>query len=223
MNKPIPLRIKINSKKSRPMKQKQATKIGWMIILAGLLAISSLAFAGMKEEVETFLRGKMDQVFDVLKTPSFDQTKKNSEIVSIVTPMFDFPLMAKLACGKNHWGKMSESQRAAFNDLFVKLLKRSFIEKLVLYTDEKVIIKDGREEKNKVFIKTVLISKGKEFDMAYKFYQTDGAWKIYDLEIQNVSVISTYRTQIDDILKNGSFEDLMAKLDRPENSPSNKK
>jgi phospholipid transport system substrate-binding protein len=213
----------INLIKNRPMKKKQSNRTRWAVILIGLLTFTSLAFADIKEEVETFLRGKMDQVFDVLKNPAFDQEKKNSEIVTIVTPMFDFSLMAKLACGKNHWGKMTETQKQQFNDLFIKLLKRSFIEKLVLYTDEKVVIKDGRGEKNKVFITTVLISKGKEFDMSYKFYQSGGEWKIYDLEIQNVSVISTYRTQIDDILKTGTFEDLMVKLDKPENATPEKK
>lgn len=205
------------------MKMKRSNFGGWGVVLFLTMISTSLAVADNKKEAETYLRGKMDAVFDVLKNPAFDQQRKNSEIVTIVSPMFDFSLMTKLAFGKAHWGKMNETQQKKFNELFVKLLKRSFIEKLVLYTDEKVVIKDAQEEKNKVFIKTVLISKGKQFDMAYKFYQTGGEWKIYDLEIQSVSVISTYRTQIDDVLKTGTFEELMVKLDKPESTASGKK
>ncbi|MBU0991227.1 MAG: ABC transporter substrate-binding protein [Proteobacteria bacterium] len=191
-------------------------------LLTGLLCIRT-AMADNRKDVETYLKGKMDAVFDVLKNPKLSQEQKNSEIVTIVSPMFDFSLMTKLSFGKIHWSGMTDKQKKQFDDIFVKLLKRSFIEKLVLYTDEKVVIKDAVQENNKVFISTVLISKGSQFDMAYKFYQSGKAWKIYDLEIQNISVISTYRSQIDDVLKTGTYDDLMVKLDKPETKAAENK
>ena len=192
-----------------------------LLILMIAVPVSSPAQDG-GQEVRSYLQGKMDAVFSVLKNPALNQEQKNGQIVEIVSPMFDFPLMTGLAFGKKHWGGMTRDQKVQFNDLFVKLLKKSFIEKLVQYTDEKVTIKDVVQKKNKVAVSTVLISQGKAFDMGYKFYHSDKGWKIYDLEVQNISVISTYRSQIDDVLKTGTYEELMIKLEKPDEDASGK-
>ena len=193
------------------------------VLLVILIAVPVLAPAeDGGQAVRSYLQGKMDDVFNVLKNPALNQAQKNGQIVDIVSPMFDFPLMTGLAFGKKHWAGMTSDQKVQFNDLFVKLLKKSFIEKLVLYTDEKVTIKDVIQKKNKVSVSTVLISQGKEFDMGYKFYHSDKGWKIYDLEIQNISVISTYRSQIDDVLKTGTYEELMIKLEKPDENKKTK-
>jgi phospholipid transport system substrate-binding protein len=53
--------------------------------------------------------------------------------------------------------------------------------------------------------------------MQYKLYKSKQEWKIYDIEIQGVSLISTYRSQFDEILRNKTIDDLLVKLEKPEN------
>jgi phospholipid transport system substrate-binding protein len=53
--------------------------------------------------------------------------------------------------------------------------------------------------------------------MLYKFYQPNGQWKIYDLEIQGVSIIRSYQSQFKEILRNGTFDNLLQKMEKPAN------
>ncbi|MBW1695001.1 MAG: ABC transporter substrate-binding protein, partial [Deltaproteobacteria bacterium] len=71
--------------------------------------------------------------------------------------------------------------------------------------------------KNKIHIPTGLVSKDNSISMLYKFYKSNYGWKIYDVEIQGVSIVSTYRAQFKEVLGNGTIDDLLLKLEKPEN------
>jgi phospholipid transport system substrate-binding protein len=60
-----------------------------------------------------------------------------------------------------------------------------------------------------------LASGGKKTALCYKLRKVDAGWKIYDVEIEGVSILLTYRSQFDDILKNGTVEDLLSQLAKP--------
>ena len=64
----------------------------------------------------------------------------------------------------------------------------------------------------KVHVSTTLISKDSRVEMVYKFYRTGEGWRIYDVEIAGVSVIQTYRSQFDGLLREGTIDDLIEKL-----------
>ncbi|MBT8357256.1 MAG: ABC transporter substrate-binding protein, partial [Desulfobacterales bacterium] len=104
-----------------------------------------------------------------------------------------------------------------FVALFTKRLKDSYLDKMLLYSDEKIKYKASVQIKKKVHIPTILISKDNKIDILYKLYKSKQGWKIYDIEIQGVSFISTYRSQFDEILRKGTVDDLLAKLEKPEN------
>ena len=192
-------------------------KIKYIFFAVAMVFVTNTLYAAQTKEVEALLKTNLDKVFAILKNKSLDQEKKTSEIVKIVSPMFDFPLITKLSFGKKYWTGMTNAQQDQFVTLFVDLLKKSFIEKLVLYTDEKIVIKDPIDKKNKVEIPTVLVSEGKNFDMTYKFYKSkENNWKIWDLEIQDISIIKTYQSQIDQVLQKGTYDELMQKLQKPE-------
>lgn len=192
-------------------------KIKYIFFAVAMVFVTNTLYADQTKEVEALLKTNLDKVFAILKNKSLDQEKKTSEIVKIVSPMFDFPLITKLSFGKKYWTGMTNAQQDQFVTLFVDLLKKSFIEKLVLYTDEKIVIKDPIDKKNKVEIPTVLVSEGKNFDMTYKFYKSkENNWKIWDLEIQDISIIKTYQSQIDQVLQKGTYDELMQKLQKPE-------
>jgi phospholipid transport system substrate-binding protein len=63
---------------------------------------------------------------------------------------------------------------------------------------------------------THIVSKEKKIAMLYKLYKSKNNWKIYDIEIEGVSIISSYRSQFDEILTNGTMNDLLHKLENPE-------
>jgi phospholipid transport system substrate-binding protein len=170
-----------------------------------------------KNSAKKILAGKLDAAIAVLQKKDMGQQEKDRQIIEIVTPIFDFPLMAKLSLGKKYWPGLSKEQKGKYTDLFVKRLEASYLEKLSLYTDETVVYKTPVQNERKVEIPTEVISKDKKISMTYKLYKSEQDWKIYDLEIEGISMIVTYRSQFDQILDKGTFDDFLLKLEKPEN------
>ncbi len=160
------------------------------------------------------VRAKWDAVVKVLQAKDLDKKVKERLIGKIVSPMFDFPLMAKLVLGRRHWPKLTPPQREKFTRLFTERLKTSYLEKTKLYTDEKASLKPAVRKKTVIYIPMQLLSKDKKIAILYKLRKVDKRWKIYDVEIQGVSILLTYRSQFDDILRRGTVTDLLSKLEK---------
>jgi len=169
-------------------------------------------------DAQEIVKRKLDAVFAVLQKKDLDQQAKKKEINQIVTPMFDFELMAKLTLGRKHWPNLSREKKEKFTELYIELLKTSYLDKLALYTDEKVIFEPPAQVKEKVHIPTELVSKDRKTSILYKLYKQADDWKVYDLEIQGVSIIRSYRSQFGEILQSGTIDDLLRKMERPAGS-----
>ena len=189
-----------------------------LFVVLSFFYLSQNVMAEAKNDVETMLECSLDAVISVLEQNDFSTHEKKEKVDEIVSSLFDFPQMAKLSLGKRHWLRLSKEEKQRFTELFVKRIKTSYCDKLTLYTNEKVVYEETIQAKRKIRISTYLISKDNKISILYKFFEKQGKWKIYDLEIQGVSVIQTYRTQFNQILESGSIEDLLSKLEEPVNS-----
>ena len=121
--------------------------------------------------------------------------------------------MAKLSLGKVHWSQFNAKQKAEFIDLYTKLFQNFYIEKLDFFSNETVVFQPATTMgKKKIQIQSALISKGTQYSMLYKMFKTRDSWKIYDLEIEGVSLLRSYRSQYHHFLKKGGIEGLLAKM-----------
>ena len=186
-----------------------------------LLVLSQTVLADDKSAAEETLKSKLKAVIAVLQKKELELETKKKKIVEIVTPIFDFSLMAKLTLGRKYWPGLAKEKQERFTELFVERLKESYLEKLTrsTYTDEKIVYNAPVEDKKKIHIPTHLISKNSEISMLYKLYKSEQDWKIYDIEIEGVSIITTYRSQFDQVLSKGTIDDLLKKLEEPETTP----
>ena len=187
-----------------------------LYIFLGLLFLNQPLMADDKHDAEAIVKGKLDAVFAVLQKDDLDQQAKKQAVNAIVTPMFDFDLMAKLTLGKKHWPGLPREKKEKFTELYIEMLKTSYLDKLALYTDEKVIFEPPAQVKKKVHVPTQLVSKDRKTSILYKLYKPADGWKVYDLEIQGVSIIRSYRAQFSATLKTGTIDDLLLKMERPE-------
>lgn len=182
-----------------------------------LLVMTQTVGADDKDVAKELLETRIMSAIAVLQIKDLDQQEKKKQVIEIVTPIFNFSLMAKLSLGRKYWPGLTKEERQRFTELFTKLLKESYLDKLMLYTDEKVVFKTPVQEKRKIKIQTELISKDNTISMLYKLHESTHSWLIYDIEVQGVSIISTYRSQFDQVLSNGTIDELLIKLERPEN------
>lgn len=160
-----------------------------------------------------FLHNSWNTVAGVLQNNDMASDVKAEKVDKIVSPIFDWPLMAKLALGKTHWSRLTAPERVKFTELFVKRLKTTYLEKVGLYVDEKAVFKPAVRRNKSVYIPMDLVSRDDRVELLYKLRPVKNRWLIYDLEIQGVSIILTYRSQFNDILCKGTVKDLFDRLE----------
>jgi len=144
--------------------------------------------------------------------------QKTEKLFAIFDSIFDYTLMSQLSLGGKQWASLSSSKQTEFTKLFEMKLKTSYMEKLDLYTDEKIVIKNLEKIKDtRIHLTTHLMKNSEVYEIIYKFYKDkNNSWMIYDVDILGVSIIQTYRTQFADILTKDSFDSLLDKLKQPD-------
>ena len=181
-----------------------------------LLRTKSFPIVKDPNELRDLLQSRWDAVIIIQKKKDIDEKVKVEQIYKIVSPLFDFPLMAKLTLGRTNWPKLIPPQREKFTRLFTSRLRSSYLEKMKFYTNDKALYKPVQQKKKTIiYVPMQLITKDSEITILYKLRKADKYWKIYDLEIQGVSILMTYRSQFDDILRQGTVKDLLSQMEKP--------
>ena len=182
-------------------------------LLLFFLLLSQVAVADVDTEPGKILKTSVGKVFSVLSDKELSLDKKKRELNEIANSLFGFPLMAKLSLGKEHWSKFNSKQKEEFTSLFIELFQDFYSEKISLFRDEKVVFDPPIiENEKRVQIPAVLLSNGKKSSILYKMFKTKNGWKIYDIEVEGVSLIQTYRSQYHRVIKSGKIEGLLTKM-----------
>ncbi len=186
-------------------------KIMYIMMLALMMHMPLMALE--ESAIEPTMKETIDTITKLLKDESMDKASRDKEIIMIIDPLFDFNLMGKLSLGKQTYKSISPSQRKKFNRLFNQKIKASYIKKIDLYSDEKVIVKALRKVKSRIHLLSYIISGGDENEVLYKFYHSKKrAWVIYDVDVLGVSIIQTYRQQFAEVLRENDFDELLRRL-----------
>ena len=169
-------------------------------------------------ELTAVVEDRIDVITQILQNKGMEKEHKDASILGSVEDLFDYTLMGRLSLGKTQWLSLEEEKKKTFTDLFVERIKRSYLEKMYLYTDEKVVVKQALQVKpSRIHVPSNIIGKNGPTEILYKFYKSKNeGWLIYDVEIAGVSVVQTYRAQFAEILKSSPFDELLNKLKRSE-------
>ncbi|MBF0238536.1 MAG: ABC transporter substrate-binding protein [SAR324 cluster bacterium] len=188
-------------------------KVKMILSMLMLLLCGPMVYADEADVVTNVTREKINMVIGFLRDKTLTKADRNQKILGTIDTIFDFQTMAMLSLGKKHWSGLSETQRQEFTNLFVKRLQDSYLEKLDLYTDEDVVVENANQvKKNRIEVKTLLVSKDDKKEMIYKFFETDKSWQIYDVEVMGVSIVQTYRSQFEGVLKQETMDDLIGRM-----------
>jgi phospholipid transport system substrate-binding protein len=178
---------------------------------AGLLAmaVTAPAWAGAPTEQ---VRQYTDQVRKILDDPALRSTDKRAAVRKVAIEIFDVNETARRALGP-HWQARSASERNEFVQLFADLLERTYISKIDLYRGERLQYTSEAVDGEFAIVRAkVITNKGVEVPVEARMLKRGEHWLIYDIAIENVSLISNYRTQFDRIIRTASFGELVRKL-----------
>ena len=112
-----------------------------------------------------------------------------------ILPHFDFEKMSKLVMVR-YWRKMTAEQQQCFEREFRGLMVRIYAKALLEYTDQKIRYLPTRVNKNRdrIIVRTKIVqSSGGGLSMDYHLQLSDGNWKIFDIRVEGISLLKSYK------------------------------
>ena len=178
----------------------------------------SLSFTSIAEDGPLELVQKTaDDVLSVLKSDQSLQEDKE-KIYQLaedkILPNFDLDRISMLVLGKA-WRKINEDQQQKFKVEFKTMLLRTYAVALGKYKDQEIDFKPLRmkPKDNKVTVKSQIIQDGAQpISVDYTLAKKDNAWKVFDIVIEGVSLVTNYRSQFASEIKNNGIDSLISKL-----------
>ncbi len=154
--------------------------------------------------------------FEVLRDPKLKAESakevKKEKLRLISDQLFDDVELSKRTLAR-HWNSLDVAQRKEFVLLFRQVLEKAYIDKILAYTDERIVYeRETMVAGTQAEVQTKIVTSSKEIPIAYRVLLKDGAWKVYDVVIENVSLVLNYRTQFNDILAKNTPEQLLETL-----------
>jgi len=161
----------------------------------------------------TTVEATVNRVLDVLRDSKLKspvaKEKKKEKLRIIYKDMFDEIEFSKRTLTRN-WNKFNPAERVEFVSLFEQVLEKSYMDKILDYSNEKIdFYKESMLSENQAEIQTKIITSSKEVPIFYRMILKNGKWKVYDVVVENVSLVQNYRTQFNDILVKNTPEQLL--------------
>lgn len=191
----------------------------WVQGLLGLIALFVAAATLAAPGPEEVIRGTTDKVLARVKADEAilkaDTSKLYGLVNELIIPNFDFDRASQLVLGK-YWRQTDTSQRARFVEAFKQLLVRTYANALFQFVDEKIVYKDNRTDGDgKTVVVRTEIEKpnAQPIPVNYRMHQKDGEWKAYDVFVDGISLVVTYRESFASEIGQSGIEALISHME----------
>jgi len=184
-------------------------------VLAGaLLAVAgSGAWAGAPSDQ---LHGRVDSVLKILEDSEFKKDSKTAArraaLRAIAVEIFDFREISQRSLGR-HWQTRTPAEREEFVALFGDLLERTYVSRIEGYSGERLVYAGEKVDGDQATVRPRIVTKqGTEVPVDYRMFERDGRWRVFDVNIEGVSLVGNYRSQFNSIIVRSSYQELVTKL-----------
>lgn len=184
------------------------------LLLAASASPAAAAGAGPRQTLETAITRVLDNIRNPDWVNPATRGPLRRQIEDEVYHVFDFGEFSSRTVGPR-WRSFSPEQKKRFSDAFAELLLNTYLNKVTGYNGEQVTYAgevaapDGRRVEVQTFI---TMKDGKKTPVNYRMLPKDGSWRVYDVIIENISLVKNYRTQFQGILNTATPDQLIAKV-----------
>ena len=179
------------------------------LIVALALSAATYAWAGPPTDQ---VRAYTDQVVKVLQSPALTLPERRAAVAHIANEAFDVSETAQRALGV-HWQQRTPAERVEFVKLFANLLEQTYISRIDQYGGERIAYLGEQIDGDRAIVRARIVTKnGTEVPVDSRLLLKDNRWLIYDILIANMSLISSYRSQFDRVIRTASYADLVKRL-----------
>ena len=193
----------------------------WMAIALALAsalmaeAAPAASVVGPRYAVES----AVDRFMTIVQTGRSDTAvgaaDRVGQIREIVREMFDFDEISRRTLSR-HWQTLQREEQAEFVTLFRDLLERAYLAQVETVGTEKIVfLGESSEGGGSAIVRSKVVTRqGTEIPLDYRVHRLDGRWRIYDVVVQGVSFIASYRTQFDRVIRMESYSSLRERLQK---------
>jgi len=167
------------------------------------------------------LQATIQQVLTIVNGSEGQRAERRKEqLRETLMPRFDWIEMARQTLGK-HWDSVP-SRHGEFVSAFADFLGNSYVGKIGSYKDEKILFVEEIVNQHQALVKTKIVpAKGEATAVNYKLHRIDDEWKVYDVVVEDISLVVNFRSQFHRILAKGSFDDLLRQMKEKETKNRN--
>ncbi len=190
---------------------------GWSLCIALLLGMSSAARADILEP-DVLIKNTVQDVLTIVKQDKEIKKGNQQKILALVNekilPHFDFTHMTRLAVGRS-WRTATPEQRQVLESEFQQLLVRTYTKAFTVYSNYDVEVKPLKMESGatEVTVRTLIrMPGGQPITVDYDLKKTKSGWKAYDLLIEGVSMVTSYRSTFANEIQRGGIDGLVKTL-----------
>jgi phospholipid transport system substrate-binding protein len=184
------------------------------LVFAALFATAALA----QEAPDVLIRRVSEEVLDIVRKDKEIQNGSARKAIALVDakvlPHFNFPHMTRLAVGKD-WRTATPAQQQQLTNEFKTLLVRTYSNALTSYRDQRVIYKPFKMNPadTDALVRTEVQQPGnKPVPIDYNLEKLESGWKVYDVTVAGISLITNYREQFAQEVRNGGIDGLIQSL-----------
>jgi len=181
--------------------------VGLTLLIGLALVVTVSAASTPKEDIRT----TVDQVLTVLRDPQIKGEVRRQKISPLVRARFDFTIMSQYTLGKN-WRSATPQEQHEFIRLFSDLLEETYIGRVDAYSNETVIYGDEKIDGERAEVKTHVHSGNVDIPIDYRLTRKDGEWFVYDVLIEDVSLVKNYRSSYGEIIRKEGFAKLLERM-----------
>lgn len=191
----------------------QRTLAGRILMILGFLSamfagsISLAQQATPKATVET----TVNAILAILRKPDFNLERDGSGITAAIKSAFD-PVATAQSVLSTNWRQATPEQQAEFQDLMLKVLEHTYLHRIQAYTNETVEFKGEEIEGNRATVTSNIMTASGPIPVNYKLRLKDGLWYAYDVEVENVSMVATYRETYRSIVSKSGIDGLLTQM-----------
>lgn len=188
------------------------------LLTVACLITATTVFATVTDTIKKTVDEVIHIVGDKELKKKNNEQRRRAAIKKSIATIFDSQEMAKRALGK-HWKQRTPVEQKQFSELFATLLENSYAGKIESYNNEKVVYTKETLDGEYAEVKSKVVTpKQDEYTLDYRLMKKEnGAWMVYDVVIEGVSLVSNYRTQFNKIITTNGYPELVKKLQAKSN------
>jgi phospholipid transport system substrate-binding protein len=181
------------------------------VLLAGalVLGLGTNSWAGAPTDQ---LRTYTDQILKVLESPGLSLPEKRAAVRKLASEVFDTMETAQRVLGQ-HWQPLNQSQREDFAKLFANLLEQTYISRIDEFGGERLTYVSEQVDGDRAVVRArIITTKGTEVPVESRLLLKGDRWLTYDILVENLSLVSNYRSQFDRVIRQQGYAELVKRL-----------